>query len=64
MIAARGGLYAGTPIGELKKVTAKRDFTVTIDLNLGAADYHVYTSDLSQEYVEFNSQEYAIRVAK
>ena len=64
LIAARGGLYAGTPIGELKKVTAKRDFTVTIDLNLGAADYHVYTSDLSQEYVEFNSQEYAIRVAK
>lgn len=64
LIAARGGLYAGTPIPELKKVTAKREFTVTIDLNLGTADYHVYTSDLSQEYVEFNSQEYAVRVAK
>jgi glutamate N-acetyltransferase/amino-acid N-acetyltransferase len=64
LIAARGGLYAGTPIEELKRVTAKRDFTVTIDLNLGSADYHVYTSDLSQEYVEFNSQEYAIRVAR
>ncbi len=63
LIAARGGLYAGTPIEELKKVTTKRDFTVTIDLNLGAADYHVYTSDLSQEYVEFNAQEYAVRIA-
>ena len=64
LIAARGGLYAGTPINELKKVTAKREFTVVIDLNLGSASYNVFTSDLSQEYVEFNSQEYAIRVAK
>ena len=64
VIAARGGLYAGTPIDKLKRVTAKRAFTVTVDLNLGKADYNVYTSDLSQEYVEFNSQEYAIRVAK
>ncbi len=63
LIAARGGLYAGTPIDELKKVTAKREFTVTVDLNVGQADYNVFTSDLSQEYVEFNSQEYAIRIA-
>lgn len=64
VLAARGGLYAGTPIEKLKQVTAKREFTVTIDLNLGSACYHVYTSDLSQEYVVFNAQEYAIRVAK
>jgi glutamate N-acetyltransferase / amino-acid N-acetyltransferase len=62
VIAARGGVYAGTPVGQLKNVTSKRDFTVTIDLNLGSADYNVFTSDLSQEYVEFNSQEYAVRV--
>jgi glutamate N-acetyltransferase/amino-acid N-acetyltransferase len=63
LIAARGGVYAGTPVSELKKVTAKREFTVTIDLNSGSADYNVFTSDLSQEYVSFNSQEYAIRTA-
>lgn len=64
VLAARGGLYAGTPIETLKQVTAKPEFAVTIDLNLGSACYHVYTSDLSQEYVAFNAQEYAIRVAK
>jgi glutamate N-acetyltransferase/amino-acid N-acetyltransferase len=64
LIAARGGVYAGTPVPELKKVTVKREFTVTIDLNSGSADYNVFTSDLSQEYVTFNSQEYAIRVAQ
>jgi glutamate N-acetyltransferase / amino-acid N-acetyltransferase len=63
LLAAHGGLTAKTDIEKLKKVTAKREFTVTIDLNLGKADYNVYTSDLSQEYVSFNSQEYAIRVA-
>ncbi len=64
LLAAQGGVYSGTPIEELKKVTAKREFTVTIDLNIGDADHYVLTSDLSQEYVSFNSQEYAVRVAK
>jgi glutamate N-acetyltransferase/amino-acid N-acetyltransferase len=64
LIAARGGVYAGTPVSQLKKITAQREFTVTIDLNLGSADYNVFTSDLSQEYVAFNSEEYAVRVAR
>ncbi|MGI8605426.1 MAG: bifunctional glutamate N-acetyltransferase/amino-acid acetyltransferase ArgJ [Verrucomicrobiales bacterium] len=64
LIAARGGVYAGTPVRELQKVTAKREFTVTIDLNLDCADYNIFTSDLSQEYVSFNSQEYALGAPK
>jgi glutamate N-acetyltransferase/amino-acid N-acetyltransferase len=64
LLAARGGVYSGTPVARLKQITAKREFTVTIDLNLGTAEHNVLTSDLSQQYVEFNSQEYAIRVRR
>ncbi len=43
-------------------MTTKPNFTVTIDLNLGEADYNVYTTDLSEEYVDFNSSEYSAAV--
>lgn len=62
--AARNGIAADTPLEVLKATVAKREFTVTIDLNMGDASYTVYTSDLSQEYVEFNRAEYAVRVAR
>ena len=58
--AARGGLATDTPLDELRKVVAKPQFTICIDLNLGAADYVVYTSDLSPEYVDFNRSEYSL----
>jgi glutamate N-acetyltransferase / amino-acid N-acetyltransferase len=58
VIATRGGVDAGTPFEQLHKVVLKPEFTVTIDLNLGDASYSVFTSDLSQEYVDFNRTEY------
>jgi glutamate N-acetyltransferase/amino-acid N-acetyltransferase len=58
-IATRNGIAAGTPIELLRSAVAKPEFCVTIDLNLGEASYTVYTSDLSQEYVDFNRTEYA-----
>lgn len=58
--ATRNGLVADTPIEKLRAVAAKPEFRVTIDLNIGRADYIVYTSDLSQEYVDFNTAEYAV----
>ncbi|MFN7287022.1 MAG: bifunctional ornithine acetyltransferase/N-acetylglutamate synthase, partial [Verrucomicrobiota bacterium] len=61
-IATRNGIAAGTPIDILRKAVAKPEFRVTIDLNLGEATYTVYTSDLSQEYVDFNRTEYAAPV--
>ena len=61
-IAARNGIAAGTPIDVLRNAVAKPEFRVTIDLNLGEASYMVYTSDLSQEYVDFNRTEYAAPV--
>lgn len=62
LIAAKNGLTSTTPVRELEKVTQKPSFTVTIDLNLGSADYHVFTTDLSEEYVDFNSSEYSAAV--
>lgn len=62
-IAARHGIAAETPLEVLKAAVSRPEFTVTIDLNLGDAAYTVYTSDLSQEYVEFNGTEYAVSVS-
>lgn len=58
--AARHGMVADTPIEDLRAITAKPEFCVCIDLNIGKADYTVFTSDLSQEYVDFNTAEYAV----
>lgn len=58
LLAAQNGMVSATPPEELKKIVANNKFTVTIDLNIGDAEYVVYTSDLSQAYVEFNASEY------
>ncbi|WP_395745968.1 bifunctional glutamate N-acetyltransferase/amino-acid acetyltransferase ArgJ [Prosthecobacter sp.] len=60
--ACKGGLANHTPVSELEKVVKEPKFTVTIDLNLGTSGYTVYTSDLSEEYVDFNSAEYSAAV--
>jgi len=57
LIAVQNGVASNTPVGELKKVVANRKFTITVNLHLGTAEYTVYTTDLSQEYVEFNRTE-------
>jgi glutamate N-acetyltransferase/amino-acid N-acetyltransferase len=58
LLAAKGGLVTKTPMVELEKIVREPKFTVTIDLNLGTSNYVVYTSDLSEEYVDFNACEY------
>ncbi len=62
LYGARGGVVADTPIGELKAAVAGRDFTVTVDLNLGGGGHTVYTSDLSEGYVAYNRLEYALKI--
>lgn len=62
LVATKNGLVTNTPVKELENITAKPSFTVTIDLNMGNADYHVFTTDLSEEYVDFNSAEYSAAV--
>jgi len=62
LCAAKGGMVNSTPVKELEQVTQKQEFTVTIDLNLGDASYNIFTTDLSEEYVDFNSAEYSAAV--
>jgi glutamate N-acetyltransferase/amino-acid N-acetyltransferase len=52
--AARQGTAAGTPIEALRAETDQPEHRVTIDLGLGEATATVYTSDLSENFVEFN----------
>ena len=61
--ATKNGLATETPIEKLQAAVSKREFTVTIDLNVGEAEHSVFTSDLSQEYVDYNRAEYAVRVS-
>jgi glutamate N-acetyltransferase / amino-acid N-acetyltransferase len=51
------GLPSSTPEDTLKEVLRNRKFTVTIDLHLGSAEYKVFTTDLTPEYVKFNMGE-------
>ena len=62
LLACKGGLATKTPIAEMEKVVKEPKFTVTIDLNLGTSGYTVYTSDLSEAYVDFNSAEYSAAI--
>ncbi len=57
--ACIGGLQADTPMELLRKAVKKDSFQITIDLHLGEANYTVYTSDISPEYIDFNRSEYA-----
>jgi len=57
VIAVKGGLASNTPFSKLQEIVAQKKFTVTIDLHLGAAEYTVYTTDLSTEYVKLNMGE-------
>ena len=55
--AVRGGTAAPTPKEKLVAAVTPRKFTVTIDLHQGKAFYTVYTTDLTEKYVELNLSE-------
>ena len=54
-----GGLQAPTPMDELREIAARPEFKIPIHLNQGDAEYCMYRSDLSPEYIDFNRSEYA-----
>jgi glutamate N-acetyltransferase/amino-acid N-acetyltransferase len=51
----RGGMEAGTPEADEVKVLKQREFRVTLDLGAGAAEFTVWTCDLTYEYVKINA---------
>ena len=59
MAACLGGLQASTPMEQLRAIVAEPEFEIAINLNQGSADYTMYSSDLSPEYIDFNRSEYA-----
>ncbi len=57
--ACIGGLQAETPMDQLRDAVSHPEFEILINLNQGEADYTMYSSDLSPEYIDFNRSEYA-----
>ena len=55
--AVKGGVASRTPAAKLRDLVAAPRFKVTIDLHLGPAEYSVYTTDLSVDYVKLNMGE-------
>ena len=54
LAVVEGGMAAKTPFAKLRAIAAKKAFKVTVDLHLGKGDYHVWTTDLTEEYVRLN----------
>lgn len=57
VVAAEHGMASSTPEEKLKEILRNEKFTVTIDLHLGSAEYKVFTTDLTPEYVRLNAAE-------
>ena len=57
LIAVKAGVASKTPLSKLAEVVRERKFTVHIHLGLGTAEYLVYTTDLTPEYVRLNKGE-------
>jgi glutamate N-acetyltransferase/amino-acid N-acetyltransferase len=55
--AVKGGVASRTPFAKLQEIVAQKSFTVTIELQVGSAEYTVFTTDLSTEYVKLNMGE-------
>lgn len=55
--AVRAGTAAPTPKNQLVEAVSHRRFTVTIDLHQGKSFYTVYTTDLTEKFVELNLSE-------
>jgi glutamate N-acetyltransferase / amino-acid N-acetyltransferase len=57
VVAAEHGMASSTPEEKLREILRNKKFTVTIDLHLGSAEYKVFTTDLTPEYVKLNMGE-------
>jgi glutamate N-acetyltransferase/amino-acid N-acetyltransferase len=54
-VAAGGRLREGVRWDQVKAELAKPEVTVTVDLGLGSAHDHIWTSDLTADYVKINT---------
>jgi glutamate N-acetyltransferase / amino-acid N-acetyltransferase len=54
LYSLRKGTPTKTSFAELCKITANKEFDLHINLNLGKGASMIYSSDLTEEYVDFN----------
>jgi glutamate N-acetyltransferase/amino-acid N-acetyltransferase len=57
IIAVKCGVQSKTPFSKLQEIVKQKKFTIMIDLHLGKAEYTVFTTDLSTDYVKLNMGE-------
>jgi glutamate N-acetyltransferase / amino-acid N-acetyltransferase len=57
VLGVKGGMSSKTPFAKLQEIVSAQRFAITIDLHVGSADYTVYTTDLSVDYVKLNMGE-------
>lgn len=60
--AARNGMGCQDAKGEarLRKIAAKKEFSVVVDLHLGKGEARLLTTDLTEEYVRLNLSEFSL----
>ena len=60
--AAKNGMGCQDAKGEarLRKIAAKKEFSVMIDLHLGKGEARLLTTDLTEEYVRLNLSEFSL----
>jgi glutamate N-acetyltransferase/amino-acid N-acetyltransferase len=56
ILVERGSARPEARLDQIREVMARREYAITIDLGLGRGEDHVWTCDLSEEYVRLNSK--------
>ena len=54
ILLVKGGVQSKTPIEKVLPIVRQKRFMITVDLNIGRADYTVYTTDFTTDYVTLN----------
>jgi glutamate N-acetyltransferase / amino-acid N-acetyltransferase len=54
VLLVKGGVQSRTPIEKVLPIVKQKRFMITVDLNVGRADYTVYTTDFTTDYVKLN----------
>jgi glutamate N-acetyltransferase/amino-acid N-acetyltransferase len=55
-LVERGMARPGARLDRIREVMGRREYVVAVDLGLGRGEDHVWTCDLSEEYVRLNSK--------
>jgi glutamate N-acetyltransferase/amino-acid N-acetyltransferase len=57
VLGVKGGMASKTPFAKLQQIVGAPRFAICIDLHQGSAEYSVFTTDLSVDYVKLNMGE-------